>query len=346
MREVTPNHAMGETCWRRQHGPWWWRYLALVVYLAGLGLLPGGVEAADRIRPIRIGVLTQSWGPTPHVVGFRDGLLELGYREDKDFVLGIRFTQGDIPALAVAARELVQYGVDMIFAAGDNEAKAAKQATSRIPIVFVSSSSPVELGLIESFARPGGNLTGVTDLNIELAPKRLQVFHELVPTLKRVLLLYDAHEPGSVAVANAYRAAAGQLAIVLIEHAVQTQDEARDILARLRQGEVGGILVPISLSMNIPGLLFEIAAKQAIPIITEGEFYTERGGLASYGPNFYQTGRQTARLVDKILKGESPSNIPVEVNPQITFTINLNVAKTLGLTIPPQMLFQADRIIR
>jgi putative tryptophan/tyrosine transport system substrate-binding protein len=323
-----------------------WQLCVVALLLVSSAWLIHGVSRAERNKPVRIGVLTQSWGPPPHVVGLRDGLLELGYREDKDFVLGVRFTQGDVPALAVAARELVQYGVDMIFAVGDNEAKAAKQATSRIPVVFAGSSSPVELGLIESFARPGGNLTGVSDLNLDLAPKRLQVFRELIPTLKRVLLLYDTHDPGSVAVANAYRAAAGQLAIVLIEHAVQTQDEARDILARLRQGEVDGMLVPLSLSMNIPGLLLEIAAKQAIPIMSDGEFYTERGGLASYGPNYYQTGRQTARLVDKILKGESPNDIPVEVNPQIAFTINLNVAKTLGLTIPPQVLFQADRIIR
>ena len=121
------------------------------------------------------------------MVGLRDGLLELGYRENEQFVLGVRFTQGDLTALPAAARELVQYGVDIIFTSDDSPAKAAQMATTRIPIVFSVVSDPVGLGLIQSFARPGGNITGVTDLRLELGPKRLEVFHEIVPGLKRVL---------------------------------------------------------------------------------------------------------------------------------------------------------------
>ena len=129
------------------------------------GLLTGSADAEERTQPIKIGVLTASWGPTPQAVGLRDGLLELGYRENEQFVLGVRFTQGDLTALPAAARELVQYGVDIIFASEESPAKAAQMATTQIPIVFSGVADPVGLGLIQSFARPGGNITGVTDLH-------------------------------------------------------------------------------------------------------------------------------------------------------------------------------------
>jgi putative ABC transport system substrate-binding protein len=156
-------------------------FIALI--LVSNRLLTGDVGAEERAQPIKIGVLTSSWGPTPATVGIRDGLLELGYRENEQFVLGVRFTQGDLAALPAAVRELVQYGVDIIFAEGDDSAKAAQMATTRIPIVFIGWADPVGLGLIQSFALPGGNTTGVTGLYLELSPKRLEVFREIVPNL-------------------------------------------------------------------------------------------------------------------------------------------------------------------
>jgi putative ABC transport system substrate-binding protein len=280
------------------------------------------------------------------VVGLRDGLLELGYRENEQFVLGVRFTQGDLTALPAAAREMVQYGVDIIFASEEDPAKAAQMATTRIPIVFAGGSNPVGLGLIQSFARPGGNTTGVTGLQSELSPKRLEVFHEIVPGLKRVLYLYDAAYADAVAEAKVYCDAAHRLGIVLVEKAVQTEEEARTTLAQISKGEVDGILTTSHLSLNIPGFILETTSQQAIPTMFDIPFYVEQGGLASYGPDLHEVGRQAARLVDKILKGAKPAEIPVEVNPKVEFAINLKVAKALGLTIAPEVLYRADRIIR
>jgi putative ABC transport system substrate-binding protein len=280
------------------------------------------------------------------VVGLRDGLLELGYREDVDFVIGIRFTQGDIAALPAAARELVQYGVDIIFAVDVQAAQAAQKATTRISIVFASANFPVELGLIESFARPGGNVTGVADLRVELSPKRLQIFRELIPSLKRVLFPDDTNDPLSQAAVKANREAAQRPGIVLVERAVGTQEEAREILAQLRVGEVDGILQPPSLFLNIPGFILDMPLKQAMPTMFDAAFYVEHGGLASYGPVFSETGRQAARLVDKLLKGRSPADIPVEVNHKIKFVINLHTAKALGITLAPEVLYRADRLVR
>ena len=216
------------------------RTFIIAFVLVSGGLLTGSAGAEERTYPVKIGMLTESWGPTPAMVGLRDGLLELGYRENEQFVLGVRFTQGDLTALPAAARELVQYGVDLIFTSEDSPAKAAQMATTRIPIVFSYVSDPVGLGLIQSFAHPGGNITGMTGLYLELSPKRLEVFREIVPGLKRVLFLYDAADVDSVAEAKVYRDAAHRLGIVLVEKVVRTEAEAQATLAQVRKGETDG----------------------------------------------------------------------------------------------------------
>ena len=327
------------------HSRAWIRVCIIALFFMG-SIVGSSAMAQTRTRPARIGALTASWGPTPPMLGLRDGLLELGYREDEDFVLGVRFTQGDIGALPDAARQLVQYGVDLLFTSEDAPAKAAQQATSQIPIVFTVVSDPVEIGLIQSFARPGGNITGVTELSLQLAPKRLQIFQEMIPHLKRVFFLYNANEAYAVKVARVNREAARHLGIELVERPVHTTVEAQAALMQVHKGEVDGILQPPSLSLNLPGQVLEVSRQQGIPTMFEAAFWVERGALVGYGPEYNGSGRQAARLVDKILKGAKPADIPVEVNPKIEFAINLKVAKDLGLSIPPEVLYQADRLIR
>ncbi len=333
-------HAMPGTRGSRR------RTFLIALLLVSSGLLTSGVGGAERTQPFLIGALTDSWGPTPHMVGLREGLQELGHQENEDFVLGVRFTQGNHAALPGAARDLVKYGVDLLFVTTAQTAKAAQQATTQIPIVFVWVEDPVGLGLVQSFARPGGNITGVTTLTFELGPKRLEVFRDIVPSLKRVLFPYDANHTPSVAMAQVYRDAARRLGIVLVEQPMRTEAEAQATLAQVRKSEVDGILRPPSLSLNIPGFIMESASAWAIPTMFESPFPVERGGLASYGPGNYESGRQAARLVDQILKGANPAEIPVEVNTKIEFAINLKTAKTLGLTIAPEVLYQANRLVR
>jgi putative ABC transport system substrate-binding protein len=322
--------------------------VALVVLLISSGLLLGGAGPAKKgARPFRIGALTSSWGPTPAIIAVQDGLLALGYREGEQFELGVRFTQGNLAELPTAARELIQYGVDLIFASGEEPAKAAQRATSQIPIVFTDAGDPLGSGLIQSFARPGGNITGVANLRLELGPKRLQVFKELIPGLQRVLLPYDAADASAVAMVQVYRDAAHRLGIELVEQVVHTEEEAQATLAAVRKGEVDGIILSYdSTALNLGGFILEATARQAIPSMFGSAFMTEQGALASYGPDLYDSGRQAVRLVDKILKGAKPAEIPVEVNSKIEFVINLKVAHALGLTIAPEVLFQADRLIR
>ncbi len=323
---------------------WPW-YIALVMLLTSSGL-PRSTDAAERTRPIRIGALTDSWGFTPQMAGLRAGLLELGYREREDFVIGVRFTQGNPDALAAAARGLVQYGVDLIFATNALAAKAAQQATRQIPVVFAGAIDPLKLGLVQSFARPGSNVTGVADLNLGLGPKRLEVFLDIVPDLKRILFLYPTTDPFAISELRVYRDAARHLGIAFVEKAIASEEEAQRTVAAVRKGAVDGILSPRCCAWNLPGFIIEAAAQQAISTMFYSAFFVELGALASYGPDFYETGRQAARLVDKILKGANPADIPVEVNSKIEFVINLKTAKALGLTIPPEMLYQANRVIR
>jgi putative ABC transport system substrate-binding protein len=320
------------------------RGLAIGLALAGAAPAVGTAEA-QQARPVRIGALTESWGPTTLLVGLRDGLQELGYRENRDFSIGVRFTQGDPAELPAAARDLVKLGSDLIVAADTGNAiKAARAATDRIPIVFVGGSDPVESGVVKSFAYPGGNVTGVADIDVELVPKRMELFRDIVPGLKRVLLAYDAANPLAADLLRAHRNAARRLGLVLVERPVRTQEEAQGAMLGFRRGDADGIVSPRVHSLNIPGFILEIAAK-ATPTMFHSSFYVERGGLASYGADRHEMGRQAARLVVKILKGAKPADLPVEQANTFELAVNLMTARALGLTVPESVLLRAGRVI-
>ena len=322
------------------------RHLMVVLALA-LAVAGPRAPASDAQAPrlVRIGVLTESWGPTPPIIGFRDGLHELGYREDQHFVLGIRFTQGNVAELPEAARGLVARGVDLLVAAGDNAAKAAQTATTQTPIVFLGGSDPIGTGLAKSFARPGGNVTGISDLELDLVPKRMEIYRELIPGLKRVLFVYDATNPDTVAKVQVFRESAQRLGLILVERPVRTEDEARAAMSTVKKSEVDGMLSPRSLALNIPGLILEIAPRRAFPSMFDYAFHVERGGLASYAADLHALGRQAARQVDKILKGARPGDVPIEQPTKFELVINMKAAKALGVTVPPSILVRADRLI-
>jgi len=321
------------------------RLLALAVFLAVHGLI-GSVAEAQRTSPVRIGVLTESWGPTPQIVGLRDGLKELGYREETDFTIGVRFTQGNPAELPAAARDLVRLGVDLIVAGEtSNAAEAAQKASDRIPIVFIGGGDPVGLGLVKSLARPGGNITGIADLDIELVPKRMELFREMVPGLKRVLFVYDATNAHAESVLRVHRDAARRLGLTLVERPVRSQEEAKAAISEARKGNADGFFSPRLLSLNIPGFMLDVGASGMVPAMFYSPFFAERGALASYAADQRELGRGAASLVDKILKGAKPADLPVQQPTKFELVINLKTAKALGLAIPPSLLLRTDRII-
>jgi putative ABC transport system substrate-binding protein len=328
-------------------GPRNWGGQAAETIIEALLADPSPPRERQRARPVLIGALSESWGPTPAIIGLRDGLAALGYRENEHFMIGVRFTQGNPAELPVAARQLVERGAGILVTGGGGatEATAAQMATDTLPIVLMTGSDPVGLGLVRSLARPGGNITGVADLDVELAPKRLEIFRELVPDLKRVLFPYDADDRHAISQLNNYRHAARRLRIILVERPVRTQEEARTVLDGVRKGEVDGILSPRFLSLNIPGFIIETGGRRGIPTMLHNSFLLEQGGLASYAANYYEIGRQASRLVDKIIKGEKPADIPVEQPTRFELVINRRTARSLGLTIPPSILLRAERLI-
>jgi ABC-type uncharacterized transport system substrate-binding protein len=319
--------------------------LIIGLVLTVTGPIGSGVEAQSA-RPAKIGVLSESWGPTSRIVGLRDGLQKLGYREDKDFTIGVRFTQGNPAELPAAARDLVRLGPDLIVAdETGNTTKAAQMATTRIPIVFMGGSDPVGMGLVKSFAHPAGNITGIADLDVEIGPKRMELFREMLPGLKRILFVYDASNTHADTILRVHRDAARRLGLRLVERAVRTQEEAQAAIAGAQKAEVDGILSSRLHSLNIPGFILEVGAKGTIPTMFHSAFYVERGGLASYAADQAGLGRQAARLVDKILKGAKPADLPVEQPTKFELIINLKTAKALGLTIPQSLLQRADQVI-
>lgn len=319
--------------------------LAISTLLMVSGLLTCGTSVADRARPILIGALNTSWGPTPQVIGLRDSLRELGYRENEDFVIGVRFTQGDLRALSGAAKQLVADGADIILVDHDDAAKAARLATKGIPIVSTALSDPVQQGLIDSLAHPGGNLTGVTDQHLELGPKRLEVFRLMLPSLKRILFLYSVTDVYAAREAKILHDAARQLGIVLVTRAVRTQEEVQATLTEVRS-KVDGILAPRCCALNLPSLILKATSELQLPAMFESAFWVERGALASYGADLYASGRMAGRLVDKIIKGTNPKDIPVEVNAKVEFVINVRTARALGLALAPEVIYRADRIVQ
>jgi putative ABC transport system substrate-binding protein len=298
---------------------------------------------AQRGKIFKIGILTDAMVPWHSTTeGFRDGLKELGYVEGKTVIFEVRAAQGDMARVPGLAAELVQQKPDLILCVSD----ACRMKAGPIPMVFVQVSDPVRLGLVESVARPGGNVTGIANLRAELTAKRLELFKEIVPSLRRVLVTYDPREKDerdSVAVA---RTTASRLRLTLLERPISATLEIEPGLAELTEGGHDGILtVQSGTNLNIPGRNLEVATSDRIPTMYPASFWSNVGALASYGPDQYTQGRQAARLAHKILTGTPPREIPVEFPDRIELVINLKTAKRLGLKIPQPVLLRVDRII-
>jgi putative ABC transport system substrate-binding protein len=209
----------------------------------------------------------------------------------------------------------------------------------------MGGSDPVASGLVESFARPGGNITGVADLDTDLAPKRLEIFRELIPGLKRILFPYHEDELGAATNVNLHREAARRLGLTLVERPLGSQAKAQDLLGSVRRGDVDGIFSPRSVALNLPAFILDASTRFSIPAMFHDSIWVEQGGLASYSANTYQVGRQAARLLDRIIRGAKPGDLPVERATRFDLVINLRTARALNLVVPQSLLLRVDRTI-
>lgn len=267
----------------------------------------------------------------------------MGLEEGRDVTFDIRFTRGDPQATPVAAAALVKERVDLIFSVHEEATHAVKAATQTIPIVFVRIGDPVAAGIVKEIARPGGNITGVSSLDTELVPKRLEILKAVVPTLRRVWAVYHTEDRSSIAAARKAQEVAPLLKLELLARPVRTSEELASSLKGLRPGD--GLLCPPAVSMNIPSVILDLERFSRVPAVFFSAFWVQAGAMVSYGSDFYADGVQAARLVAKILRGARPQDLPVEGANKIELAVNLKAARGLGVTIPREILARADRAI-
>jgi putative ABC transport system substrate-binding protein len=278
---------------------------------------------------------------------FKRGLAESGYVEDRNVTIEYRWADDEYDRLPALAVELVQRGVEVLVAAGSPAALPAKAATTVIPIVFMIGSDPVELGLVAGLNRPGGNLTGVAYLNVEVAPKRLELLHELIPTAKSIALLVNPANPVVAdAQAKELQAAISTLGLNLMLVKASNPLEMEDAFATLVRERVEALQIGVDpLFGNHVDQLVTLAARHKVPTIYPWREFTAAGGLMNYGSSIPDAFRQVGVYTGQILKGAKPADLPVQRPTKLQFVLNLKAAKALGLEVPPTFLARADEVI-
>ncbi len=320
--------------------------LALLIMLPGFAVI---AQAQQTARLPRVARLSPSTANADEIMlaGFRQGLKEHGWIENKNIALEYRFADGKTDRLNDLAAELVRLKVDVILSGATVGAQAAKRATSTIPIVLVTTGDPVAAGLVASLARPGGNLTGVTALGQELSGKRLQLLKEALPGINHVAVLSNPTNPDSKFSVKEVEAAANDLGVRIKVHEAADPSRFEGAFRAMTAERAGAVLVLTdSMLFTYRKRIVELAAQSRLPAMYPISEYANVGGLMFYGANFPDMYRQAAAFVDKILRGTRPADLPVEQAKKFELIINLNAAKQIGLTIPPNVLARADKVIK
>lgn len=281
------------------------------------------------------------------VNALRQGLSQAGYDEGRNIGIEYRWAEGRNSRLPSLVADLVGRKVSVIIVLGSVAgALAAKAATTTIPVVFQIGSNPVEVGLVTSLSRPGGNVTGVTSLNFEVGSKRLELLHELVPKASVTALLINPTNPSSESLLRATQVAAQTLGLQNNVLRASTESELESAFTTLVQLRVGGLVIGTDSFLSAHSQrLAALALQHAVPAIYQFRAFSIAGGLASYGGSSTDVARQAGGYVARILKGEKPADLPVVQSTKVELIINLKTAKALGLTVPPQLLGRADEII-
>jgi ABC-type uncharacterized transport system substrate-binding protein len=324
------------------------RTIVAFSFCAVLFMLCASAQARQPKKIPRIGFLgTSSVSSAARIKLFRQGLRELGYVEGKDIVIEYRYAEEKLDREPALAAELVRLKVDIIVTAGAGATRAAKEATSTIPIVMSQDPDPVGNGFVASLARPGGNITGLSSVGADLAGKRLELLKEVLPKLSRVAVFGTSSNPGNVPALRETELAAPAFKVQLQFHDIVDPKDIETAFRAAGKGRVDAVLVlnsPVSSSHRKE--IAELAVKSRLAAFYNRSEYVEDGGLMSYGVSFTDLAHRAASYVDKILKGIKPADLPVEQPTKFEFIINLKAAKQIGLTIPPNVLARADRVIR
>jgi ABC-type uncharacterized transport system substrate-binding protein len=307
-------------------------------------------EALQQAKIPRIGYVSSTgstFNPGPYVEALRQGLRDLGYTEGKDFIIEFRGAEGKLGAIPSIVGELIQLKVDILVLQIVSALRAAKQATNTIPVVMVTSADPVALGLIDSLAHPGGNFTGITSLQRDLGGKRLELLKETIPKIATIGILLRAGLVAPIGFKD-YEAAARALKLQI--HSLGVKSPNPDLEGAFREAVKERVNAIVTITSNSlfrnSKKVAELAIKNRLPSMFEGGTWVESGGLMSYSANDLELYRRAAIFVDKILKGAEPADLPVEQPTKFELVINLKTAKQIGLTVPPNVLARADRVIK
>jgi len=325
------------------------RVLVLFCLLITVWLITDLANAQQPKKIPRIGYLTTGSlsSASENVERFRQGLRELGYVEGKTITIEYRYAGDKLDGLPDLAAELVQLKVEVIVVLNTPAAMAAKGATTTIPIVIAGFSDPVATGLVASLAKPGGNITGVTIMNDELAGKRLELLKETSPKVFRLAVLWNPTNSGAALVFKQTKAATQELRLQLQSLEVKSANDLESAFKAVTSAGANALVVlagpPVGARRKE---IADFAIKNRLPSVYDRSVYVEAGGLMSYGTNPTDTFRRVATYVDKILKGAKPGDLPVERPTKFEFVINLKTAKQIGLTIPSNVLLRADRVIK
>jgi putative ABC transport system substrate-binding protein len=317
-----------------------------------LGLGPEAAAAQQPKKIPRIGFLTLNSvaAVATRLAAFQRGLRDLGYVEGKNIAIEYRYADGKLDQLAPLLAELIRLNVDIIVTHSTETVLAVKRANQTIPIVFASAGDPVATGIVDSLARPGGNLTGLSLLSPELGGKRLELLKEAVPKVSRVAVLFwNRQSPGTSLQLKEVEAAAAalRLRLQLVEVRGPEPKDLENAFAAITKARSGALIGLISSRFsNNRGRIAELAVKNRLPAMYGDQEFAVQGGLITYGPDSRDLFRRAATYVDKILKGRTPADLPVEQPMKFELVINLNAAKQIGLTVPPNLLVRADRVIR
>ena len=319
-----------------------------IIFLMAAAIVVSISQAhAQQAKIYRIGVLFPGGPLSETIDGLRGGLGELGLEEGKQFTLAILDTKGDAKTAEEAARKFEREKFDVIYALTIPVATSAKAATTNIPVVFCVGTDPVAMGLVDSFVKPGGRLTGVQYLVTDLTAKRLEILKEILPKLSRVVTFYNPGDPVAPGAAKLAREEAGRLGLKFIERHVSSVEELRKVLQALKPGEADAyfFVTDVMVIGQVQLIIDTAKAKKLATMFHERSLVTN-GALASYGQNYYEIGRVSAKYVQRVLSGVQPRDLKVETIDDVELAINLQTAKQLGLTIPPNVLARAKKVIK
>ena len=322
------------------------RRLLVCTLLCSVTLAPGA-QPARKVPRIGYLAAVSAAADAPRLAAFRQGLRELGYVEGQTIQIEYRHESADLQRLPEHAAELVRMNVDLLVAVTSNAAVAAKKTTSTVPIVFMGVTDPVATGLAESLARPGGNITGITNVAAVLAGKRLELLKEVLPKLTRVAVLWDPKAPGSIPQWDASQEPADKLGLHLHSMQASNADEyaaAFKAALKARSHAVWVTLNPVANSNQ--KLIAELAIENGLPSICARSDYAENGCLIAYGPGYQTEGSDGARYVDRVLKGARPADLPIEQPTKFELVINLKTAARVNVNVPQSVLDRADKLVR